>query len=225
MRILVVEDEPEMGRLVARLLGKAGFSCDRAGNLSDAFEALNQYPYELMLLDRRLPDGDGAAAVASFRALRQQIRILILTALDEPKDKVVGLDAGADDYLAKPFDDEELMARVRARLRQPAREFVPPITIGAVTFDAQGRQIYICDQPFTLHKREFALFEALINRVNRVVPRETLMDEVYGFENAVQPGTLDALVSRLRKRCVEAEAKIVIHLVRGRGYLLTTSET
>jgi DNA-binding response OmpR family regulator len=222
MRILIVEDQPEMARLISKRLGKAGFFYDTAATLGEALEALKQFPYELMLLDRRLPDGDGADAVPDIRHLRPQIRIIILTALDAPEARVAGLDAGADDYLAKPFDSEELLARIRARLRQPSGgDSVPPITVGALSFDILAREVFVADDPFPLHKRDFALLEALVRRVDRVVARATLMEEVYGFDDTVLPGALDTLVFRLRKRLSEANAGVEIHLVRGRGYLFT----
>jgi two-component system, OmpR family, response regulator len=224
MRILIVEDEVEMARLVGWKLGKAGFSYDQAQSLDLAFEALKQYPYDLVLLDRRLPDGDAAEALPMIRELRPGIRILMLTALEAPEERIKGLDAGADDYLTKPFDSGELMARVRARLRQPGSAPAPPIMLGALKFDLHAQNAWIADRPLTLPKREFALLEALARRANRVASRASLLEDVYGFDEAVQPGALDTLVSRLRKRLDEGQAGVTIHLVRGRGYLLTETE-
>lgn len=220
MRILIVEDEPDMARLIRRRLGKAGYACDQVLNLEDALEALKQFPYELMLLDRRLPDGDGAEAVPCIRKLRPSVRIMMVTAIDAPQERVAGLDAGADDYLVKPFDGEELMARIRARLRSPGGGKAPPIIVGALSFDPCARQFFVAERPMTLHKREFTLLETLVRRVNRVVARATLMEEIYGFDDTVSPGALDTLVSRLRKRLENIHADVEIHLVRGRGYLL-----
>ncbi|BBU63931.1 DNA-binding response regulator (plasmid) [Methylosinus sp. C49] len=225
MRILIVEDEVDMAHLICKRLGKAGYACDHVANLADAQEALQQFPYQLMLLDRRLPDGDGAEAVPVMRALRPSVRIMIVTALDAPRERVEGLDAGADDYLVKPFDGEELIARVRARLRSSSGAKAPPITAGALSFDPTGQQFCVADKPIKLHKREFALLESLMRRIDRVVVRCILMEDVYGFDDIVSPGALDTLVSRLRKRLESAGAGVQIHLVRGRGYLLSEAET
>ena len=221
MKILIVEDEPDIVDLLAGQLGNAGFACDPVGSLSDAFEALRNVPYDLMLLDRRLPDGDGIAFLPNIRRLRPDIRILILSALCDKGDKARGLNGGADDFLTKPFDGDELLARVIARLRHAGETRLPPITIGAVSFDVAAGQAFISERPLLLHRREFALFNSLMRRVNRVAPRDVLMEEVYGAHEAILPGALDTLVSRLRKRLMGAEAGVEIHLVRGRGYLLT----
>ncbi|WP_400770612.1 response regulator transcription factor [Methylosinus sporium] len=133
----------------------------------------------------------------------------------------MGLDAGADDYVTKPYDLEELLARIRARLRQSSGAVLPPVTIGELTFNYATGQSFVAGRPFVMHRREFALLEALVRRVNQVAPRKILTQEVYGRDEAVLPGALDTLVSRLRRRLAEAETKAEIHLVRGRGYLLT----
>jgi DNA-binding response OmpR family regulator len=221
MRILIVEDETDMARLIGKRLEKAGYACDHVVNLADALEALRQFSYQLMLLDRRLPDGDGAEAVPALRKLQPGVRIVMVSALDAPRERVEGLDAGADDYLVKPFDGDELMARVRARLRSPSGTKAPAITAGDLSFDASGRQFCVADMPMNLHKREFTLLESLMRRIDRVVARSVLMEEVYGFDDMVSPGALDTLVSRLRKRLESVDAGVEIHLVRGRGYLLS----
>lgn len=221
MRILIVEDEREISKLLAEQLQNAGFESDRVGSLVDAIDALRAFPYELVLLDRRLPDGDGLSHIPNIRSLRPATRIIMLTARDASIDKAKGLDAGADDYVAKPYDHDELLARIRARLRQSSAGVLPPITVGALVFDHVSGQISIAGRPLVVHRREFALLEALIRRVNQVAPRNVLIQEVYGIDEPVLPGALDTLVSRLRRRLGEADAKIAIHLVRGRGYLLT----
>lgn len=224
MRILVVEDEADLAFLVARKLRKEGYCCDQATSLCEAFEALEQFPYEIMLLDRRLPDGDAAGALRQIRSLRPGIRILMLTALDAPEERINGLDAGADDYMTKPFDSGELLARIRARLRAPGSAAAPPIILGALTFDLGKQDAWIAGKPLTLPKREFALLEALVRKANRVVTRAALLEEVYGCNEAVQPGALDTLISRLRKRLNHERAGVAIHIVRGRGYLLAEEE-
>ncbi len=221
MKILIVEDETDICEYVLNQLAVAGFDCDCAGSVAEALMALVRQYYDLMLLDRRLPDGDGVAAIGKFRALQPALRVVVVTASDTLQSKVSGLDAGADDYLTKPFASEELLARVRARLREFRNSSLPPITVGALSYDPATTEVSIAGRPLILHRREFALLEALVRHVNQVAPRKSVMLEVYGESDAVSPGALDTLVSRLRRRLEEARAGVSIHLVRGRGYLLT----
>ncbi len=223
MRILIVEDESDMARLIRRDLGRMGFACDVSPHLAHAFEALRSNPYHLVLLDRRLPDGDGAQAIPTIRALRPGVGILMVSAIDAPKEKAKVLDGGADDYISKPFDPEELGARVRARLRVPIGETLPPIHAGALSLDVARRQISLKGSPFLVHKREFDLLAELMMRVNCVVSRATLFDAIYGFDDERQSCAFDSVISRLRRRLLEAEAQVEIHLVRGRGYILMES--
>jgi two-component system, OmpR family, response regulator len=222
MRILIVEDEPEMALLIGQRLGRAGFVSDKAACIGDAIEALRANTYSLVLLDRRLPDGDAAGCIPSIRELRPNLPIMIVSALDAYRDRVEGLDAGADDYGTKPFNGPEFLARVRARLRQSSGgATLPPIVVGRLSYDHNAHQIMFDSTPFRLHKREFTLLEALMRQANRVASRSELTSAVYGLDRAVSPGALDTLVSRLRKRLEETTAGAEIHLVRGRGYLLT----
>lgn len=221
MRILIVEDEHDILLLIAEQLGGAGFESDGARSIFEASKALETIAYDLVLLDRRLPDGDGLSFISKIRELRPQTRIIMLTARDAPYDKARGLDAGADDYLAKPYDEEELLARIRARLRHADSRALPPISVGRIRYEPPSGQIFVSNQLFVMHRREFHLLDALLRRVNQVAPRKALLVDVYGDDEAVSPGALDTLVSRLRRRLMGANAGVAIHLVRGRGYLLT----
>ncbi len=221
MRILLIEDEPEMAGLIAADVEDAGFVVDRGRCSSDALELVKQSSYDLVLLDRRLPDGDGLALLPAIRKIRPGIRIVMMTALDATNEKVSGLDSGADDYLTKPYSKEELIARIRACLRRPGCEAQPPIVIGALSFDLASSQVSVRGRLLTLHRRELTLLEALMRRANRVATRETLLEEVYGFQAEVQPNALDTLIWRLRSNLKAAEAGVSIHMVRGIGYALT----
>jgi two-component system OmpR family response regulator len=222
MRILIVENEPEMALLIGRRLGRAGFASDKAECISEAVEALRALDYSLMVLDRRLPDGDAAEHISDFKALRPGLPIIMVSALDAYRDRVTGLDAGADDYLTKPFNGAEFLARVRARLRQTVGAArLPPIDVGRLSYDQNSNDLFLSRQRFSLHRREMDLLQALMRRANRVATRAELINMVYGLDRSVSPGALDTLVSRLRRRLSEAEADVEIHLVRGRGYLLT----
>ena len=221
MKILLVEDEPDMSRLLSSLLKDAGFVIDHATSIREAEEATRQIAYDLNLLDRRLPDGDGAELIPRIRALRPGARVMMLTALDSLTSKVAGLEAGADDYLTKPFQGEELVARVRACLRRPGSASLPLIRVGALSFDPETRCLAIGDKPLALRRRELNLLEALIRRANRVVTREALLNEVFSAEDEVQANAIDTLVSRLRQRLSSSDVNVTILTARGIGYMLT----
>jgi two-component system OmpR family response regulator len=225
MRILMVEDEPEMARVVAGNLVLSGFTADHVGSLAEAHEALASHRYSFVLLDRRLPDGDGISLLPDMRRMQPGIRVLMLTVCAAVDDKVAGLDAGADDYLAKPFDMNELMARIRAGLRRPGGEALPPVVIGALAFNCDSREVTVAGQPILLHRRELALLDALVQRAGRVVSREKLMDQIFGYDDEIPDNALNILVSRLRRRLSDIEAGVKIHSARGIGYMLTKSAT
>ena len=220
MRVLLVEDEVEMAQLIVAIVTASGFVVDHVATLDEAAAAVIVAPYALVLLDRRLPDGDGLGLLPALRAAGTDVPVIVLTALDELSDRVVGLDAGADDYLAKPFAGEELLARMRALLRGRGRSPSPPIVCGRLRFDPATRCLEVDGRSLVLKRRELALIEVLLRRSGRVVAREALIDEVYGFDDDVQSNTLDAHISRLRARLVEVDAAANIHTVRGVGYML-----
>ena len=220
MRILLIEDEPQMAKLIAGQVGDAGYVVDRVGSITDADAAIAVARFSLVLLDRRLPDGDGLSLLRRMRARQPGVPVIVLTALDDVADKVGGLDAGADDYLTKPFARDELLARIRAALRRPGAEAEPAIQCGRLRFEPASRQVYVDGAVTVLKRRELALVESFVRRVGRVVARETLMDEVYTFDDDIQSNTLDAHVSRLRRRLLDLGAGVMIHPVRGVGYLM-----
>jgi DNA-binding response OmpR family regulator len=205
-------------------LREAGFDCDYVGAGREAYTALSNAFYDLVLLDRRLPDGDGLSHINAFRKVSPNSRIILLTARDAADDKAQGLDAGADDYIAKPYEPVELLARIRARLRHAPGVVLPPIKAGKISYDQMTGQILVSGRLLVLHRREFALLESLMRRVHQVALRRSLVQDIWGCEEAVLPGALDTLVSRLRKRLAEECAEVNIHLIRGRGYLLTENE-
>jgi DNA-binding response OmpR family regulator len=221
MKVLVVEDEPQMALLLGRSLGALGYAVDIAETIADAREAVALAEYGLVLLDRRLPDGDGMTLVRSMRQGRDATPVIILSALDEVPERVSGLDAGADDYLVKPFDTDELHARIRAAIRRPGGETPPPLACGRLTFDVAHRQVSVGGEPLLLNRRELAVLAELFMRAGRVVQRERLIEQVYGYDEEVNSNTLDAHVSRLRNRLSALDAGVVIHPVRGVGYLLS----
>jgi DNA-binding response OmpR family regulator len=220
MRVLLVEDEAELRRAVLSNLRAAGFTADAVGTVDEARSSVSVIRYGLVLLDRRLPDGDGLSLIPHVRRVQPWLPVILVSALDQVADKIRGLDMGADDYLTKPFDTDELMARVRAALRRPGGEQSPPVVCGQLSFDLSSREVTVAGQPLVLKRRELSLLEALMRRAGRVVLRDQLLEDVYGFDDDIQSNTLDAHVSRLRSRLGKAEAGVAIHPVRGVGYCL-----
>jgi DNA-binding response OmpR family regulator len=221
LRLLIVEDEPAYARLIRAYLETNGFLCDVAGDLGDALAMLEMTPFALVLLDRRLPDGDALRSIHRIRAARPGIRVMMLTALDAVDDRVSGLEAGADDYLTKPFAPSELLARVRASLRRPGMEANDDrLTCGGIEYDRTRRQAMVNGAAIVLQRRELALLEMLVERCGRVVLRDTLADTLYGLDDDVQSNALDVQVSRLRRRLQELNSGAAIVTVRGVGYML-----
>jgi DNA-binding response OmpR family regulator len=224
MRILLVEDNVELAGHIVRRIRSDGFVIDRVGSIDAAKRAVQDEAYALMLLDRRLPDGDGLSFVPFIRDRRPGVRIMVLTALDAIDNRVEGLDAGADDYLTKPFNLDELMARIRASLRRPGGERSPPVVIGGLHYDMSTRSATTGGLPVPLLRRELALLDTLVRRAGRVVPRDALIAAIYDLEEDIQPHTLTTLVCRLRSRLDEARAGVKIHSSRGLGYMIMPAE-
>lgn len=220
-RILLVEDDPSLAREIVRALEREHWSLDHVPRLADAFEAVIQRAYRVILLDRRLPDGDGIALVAAAKSRPVPPAIIFLTARDEVADRIAGLNAGADDYLVKPFALGELLARLRAACRRPAAGTAPePIEVGRLSYDIASREVQVAGRPLDLSRRELALLELLVRRAGRVVQRSHLDSELYGFDAEVSANALETQVSRLRRRLEEADAEVELRTVRGVGYML-----
>lgn len=221
MRILLVEDDPELAAATAALLATNGFVVDRASSLGAAIESVMSATYRAVLIDRRLPDGDGLSLLPVLRTRSAPAPAIILTAMDDVPDRIAGLDAGADDYLIKPFAVEELLARLRVLLRRSLGGAASAaVRLGRLDYDLADRQVRIGGSAIVLPRRELALLDALVRRAGRVVLREHLENDVYGFDDEVQPNALEAVVSRLRRRLADEGAAVVLHGVRGVGYML-----
>lgn len=225
MRILLVEDHFELAGQVRRRLEREGFAVDVVATAADALETLGSHAYSVALVDRRLPDGDGLQIVSGIKGAQSEVRVLVLTALDAIDQRIAGLDAGADDYLIKPFDFDELMARIRAVLRRPGAGTTPPIIVGDLAFHPGSRNVTVAGKQAVLHQRELALLEGLMCRAGRVVERERLISEIWGFDEDVQSHALTITVSRLRARLNALGARAEIHMVRGVGYFISEAET
>lgn len=220
MRLLVIEDDAELGPWLRDALEKALGGADLVATLDEARAALQVRLFDLVVMDRRLPDGDAVELIATMRRLSPRPSILVLTALDDPNDIAKALDAGADDYLAKPFEPVELIARARAVLRRNQLDQKGVTSVGNLRFDTFARAAYVDDQPLILPRRELALLEALMRRAGQVVLRENLENAVYGFDDEIQSNAIDAHLSRLRKRLREHGCQAEIKPLRGIGYLM-----
>lgn len=220
MRVLLVEDEPEMASALRAALVRHDMIVDHAPNLSEAEAMASLSGYDALVLDRQLPDGDGLSLIPKLRARGNLVPVLVLTVRGDLADRVMGLDRGADDYLAKPFAFEEFLARLRALMRRPANLQSDIVKAGRLSFDFLNREASIGGTVLDLTRREILVLEALLRRTGRMVPRSLLMEAVFALDDEVQPNALDTQVSRLRRKLAEADGGVTINGVRGVGYLL-----
>lgn len=220
MRLLLIEDERELAAALSAALSKHGIVTDHTMYLADAHELVLQNDYDAILLDRRLPDGEGLTFIPILRGAGNDTPIIVLTARNEPMERVAGLDFGADDYLGKPFLVEELMARVRALLRRPSGVIDQDVKIGRLSIDPLNLTVKIGSDTLEIPRRELLVLQALAKRKGKTVLRSTLEQAVYNYEEEIQSNALDAHISRLRKRLSDVDAGTTIHNIRGVGYLL-----
>src|SRR5215470_8391943 len=221
MRLLVIEDEPRIAEVLGAPLQRAGFVVDFVRLCAEASAALEAHPYDAAILDLGLPDGDGLNLLAELRRRGNPIPILVLTARDAVEDRVCGLDAGADDYVVKPFAVAELIARTKALLRRPGGALGVTLQAGNVVLDTVGRDVRVAGVPLQLPRRECALLEHLLRRQGRVVPKSVLEEKLYGIDDELESNAVPVHVHHLRRKLQEAAATAEIHTVRGVGYLLT----
>jgi len=225
MRLLVVEDEARIAEIVKRALERAGFVVDAVSLTADAREALSLTAYDAAILDLGLPDGDGLRLLAELRAARNPVPVLVLTARDAVEARVSGLDAGADDYLVKPFAMPELIARTKALLRRPGGALGRTLEAGNVVFDTLGRDVRVGGAAVPMPRRECAILEHLMRRLGRVVPKTVLEEKLYGIDDELESNAIPVHVHHLRRKLVEAGATAEIDTVRGIGYLLTEGKS
>ncbi|MFN4228400.1 response regulator [Parvibaculum sp.] len=221
MRVLIVEDNRRLSALIAKGCETAGFAADTCDDLEAARAALDTVRYDVAVLDLGLPDGDGLDLLASLRQKGSELPVLVLTARDALESRVEGLNAGADDYLLKPFAMEELIARLRALLRRPGQALGRKLTAGNVEFDTVAREVSVGGVPAVFSRRETDLLEILLRRQGRVVPKDAIEEGLYAFGDEVSSNTVEVAVHRLRKRLADAGADIEVHTLRGIGYVLS----
>jgi len=224
MRSLEIEDEPDIGAYVGRLLGELSGIVDIVGSVSDARQALGNFAYDLAIVDRMLPDGDALDIVAALSQLPERPAIIMLTARDAKEDVIDGLNGGADDYLGKPFEPQEFVARVRAVLRRPRRLLPSLLSLGNVELRLGTNEAVVAGNKVLLRRREALILEALLMRRDRVIAREALVEAIYGFDDEIESNTLEAQVSRLRKKLGQLGGNVEIRSMRGIGYILRMAE-
>jgi DNA-binding response OmpR family regulator len=216
MRILVIEDETRIGADISAALRAAGFRAELTGDGEDAWFRGDTEFYDLVILDLGLPRMDGLAVLRRWRAAGRQMPVLVLTARGSWPERVEGIDAGADDYLVKPFRMEELIARTRALIRRSAGHGSPVIEAGAFALDMRRMQLLADGVPIPLSPLEYRLMAYLIHHKGRVVPPGELIEHLYGDSDARDANALEALVARLRKKL----GPDAIETRRGFGYAL-----
>ena len=216
MRLLLVEDDPMIGEGVRKGLRHEGFTVDWVQDGRAAERAIDNDVYDLLLLDLGLPGKDGIDVLATLRRRGNAVPVLILTARDAVSDRVKGLDMGADDYLVKPFDLEELSARVRALLRRKSGRADPVVQIGNVTLNPATHEVFLDGNPVALSAREFALLQALADRPGAVLSRAQLEEKLYGWNEEVESNTIEVYVHALRRKLGQR----FVRNVRGVGYMI-----
>ncbi|WP_416908033.1 MAG: response regulator [Polymorphobacter sp.] len=220
MHILLIEDETDLRVLAASGLERRGFAVDAVPTLAAAHDCLAVSRFDAAIVDRRLPDGEGLSLLPLLA--RHGVPALVATAFGDVEDRIAGLDAGADDYVVKPYDLDELAARLRALLRRPGQRQPPVLAQGPMRLDTGAQQAWLNDVPLDLGRREFALLRLLLEAMPGVVIRDIVQDRLYTLDEAVSPNALEAIVSRLRKRL--APGGFFIENWRGIGWRLVIGE-
>ncbi|MDQ7246819.1 response regulator transcription factor [Dongia sedimenti] len=219
MRILLIEDEPALGQAVREHVAATGHAVDHVLRLDDARAALRGVDYGLILLDLHLPDGRGLDLLKSLRNAGDKRPVIILTARDQIRDRIEGLNAGADDYLVKPFDLDELTARVAAVARRASGDPAPVIRLGELEIDLTGRELKRNGRRIDITGREWAVLDQLLSRRNRIVTKEQFEEALYPFGAEIESNAIEVHISRLRKKL----GRTLIETVRGVGYRLSDS--
>ena len=220
MRILLVEDEQALASVLKRGLQEHGYAVDAAGDGEEALAFAESEPYDLIVLDVMLPDLDGFSVCRRLRAMRSTVPVLMLTARDSIEDRVLGLDCGADDYLVKPFDPRELLARVRALLRRERVQRDPVLRVADVEVDTSSRQVRRGQRAVVLTMREYAILELFVRNTNRVLSRDEIAEHIWAFDFTAMSNIIDVYVGNLRRKLWDDAEPRLLRTVRGIGYLM-----
>ena len=214
MRLLVVEDDEILRDAVEAGLALAGFTVDAVDTIEDARAAASSWTYDAVILDLTLPDGDGLDLLQDWRNQRSAIPVLLLTARNAIQDRIAGLDGGADDYLGKPFDLNELAARVRAIARRAQGRATPLLQSGDVSLDPAIREVTLSGASVSLSRREFTVLQALMEQPGRILSRAQLEERLYGWQEEVESNAVEVHIHNLRAKL----GRSLIQTVRGEGY-------
>jgi two-component system response regulator PhoP len=224
MRVLVIEDEPQLQRQVTERLTREGFQVDASGDGKEGLYFATEYPFDAAIIDLGLPGLPGLDLIRAVRGRGSHLPILVLTARGRWQDKVEGLEAGADDYLAKPFEMQELVARVRALLRRAAGGAASALRCGPVTIDVAAQRVTVQGSEIELTGYEYRLLEYLIRHRPKVVSKGELADHLYPHDEERDSNVLEVLVGRLRRKLDPDGALSPIETLRGRGYRFAVPE-
>ena len=221
MRILLAEDDSRLGKLIEYMLQQNKFNVEWITNGADIFEYAMYSEYDILILDWMMPNVSGLEACRQLREAGYERAIIMLTAKDTVEDRVMGLDAGADDYLVKPFEFDELLARLRALGRRSTQKIQQEvIEIGDFTLNRTTKILKKHDQVIQLSPREFQIFDLLAQNLGVVVPRDIILDRIWGLERDITSNNIDSYMKILRKKLMEVDGSISIKTVRGIGYRL-----
>jgi DNA-binding response OmpR family regulator len=223
MRLLLVEDDVKLARALERGLEREGYSVDHTTTGDDALAQATTSEYDAVILDVMLPGTDGFSVCEALRRGERWSPVLMLTARTEVSDRIRGLDAGADDYLVKPFDFGELLARLRALIRRGPSERQPVLRVGELHFDSATNAVTLAGRRVELTAREFAVLEYLARHAGTVVPRAQLLEHVWAEDVEVSPNIVDVYVGYLRRKLDRPKRRPLIRTVRGVGFLLESA--
>lgn len=221
MRLLLVEDNVDVAETLVSYLERQGFVVDVAATLAAGRNAIRDSNFDLVLLDRMLPDGDGVSLIAFSTQIARPQRFIVLTAMSDIDDRIEGLEGGATDYVIKPFEPRELLARIRNALRQPLGAPAQVRVFGPLRHDVDHGQFFINEQPLLLRRGEALVLEALMARPGMLVQREALELRVYGYDKSVNTNSLESQISRLRGHLARLTDQVRIQSIRGLGYRLS----
>jgi DNA-binding response OmpR family regulator len=219
-RVLVVEDDDEIALALQRSLRMEGYDVRLAGDGVDALDQAHGFLPDVVLLDLGLPTLDGIEVAKELRKREEDVAILMLTARDALEDRVAGLDTGADDYLVKPFERQELLARMRALLRRRPPRGSAPLVVGDLRLNPDTHEVVRSERAIDLTQREFELLEYLMRNERIVVSRQRLLDEVWGYDPFSITNTIEVFVSNLRRKLEADGEPRLLHTIRGAGYVL-----
>ncbi|ANP35890.1 transcriptional regulator [Phaeobacter gallaeciensis] len=220
MRLLYVEDNERLARNTCASLESNDFVVDWVATGADAVHSARSYSYDAIILDLGLPDMDGLSVLDGIKQGNADTPVIICTARDALDDRVKGLNAGSDDYLVKPFDSSELIARIRAVLRRPGGALGLKLSLGNIRFDTNDRSVEIAGQPARFSRRELDLLEVFMRRKGRILSKDSIENALYGFDAPPTPNAIEVAIHRLRKKLQDLGAASTVHTLRGIGYLM-----